>query len=85
LCQPSISRDRVRLDRVGARGHAAERTVHLRHVLKIECDVPLRQLGRAEAELAPSDAIIGNRALAFEMIKIGTGALGEFGVDDAPP
>jgi hypothetical protein len=61
------------LDRVGARGHASERAVHLRHVLEIERDVPLRQLRRAEAELAPGEAIPDDRALAFEMVEIGTG------------
>jgi hypothetical protein len=71
------------LDRVGARGHAAERAVHLRHVLEIEGDVPLRQLRRAEAELTPGDAITGDRTLASQVVEISAGALGELGVADA--
>jgi len=51
--------------------------------LEIKSDMPLQQLRRAEAELEPGDAVTGDRALAFEMIKIGAGALGEIGVADA--
>src|SRR4029078_4474547 len=69
-------------NRVGARGHPAEGGVHLRHVLEIDGDVPLRQLRWTEAELAAGDAIPGYRALTFQMVEIGIGALGELGIAD---
>ena len=70
------------LDRVGARGYASKRAVHLRHAFEMKSDVPLRQLRRTETELAPGDAIAGDRTLALQMVKIGAGALCELGVLD---
>src|SRR5262249_7887790 len=69
--------------RVRARRHAAKRFVHLRHIVEIEGDVPLRQLRRGEAGLAPGHAIARDVLCFLQVTEIGVSALGEFQVADA--
>src|SRR5215471_17718090 len=70
-------------DGIDARGHAAERFVHLCHILEIKSDVPFWELRRGQAELAPRNAIAHDVVRFLQVTKVDPDVFCEFQVADA--
>src|SRR5277367_1349000 len=63
-----IDRVMKTFDRIGARRDMAKSVIQMGKRLKIEGDMPLREMRRAKAELAAGDAIAGDETATFQML-----------------
>src|ERR1700719_3851405 len=65
-----IDRVMKTFDRIGAGRNAIEGVIHLRKIVKIEGEMPFREMSWPETEFASGDAVADDEAATFQMLEI---------------